>query len=49
MLIRHGYEITSTCQQPSAMVCLLSVHEGRSADIGVHETTSTTSDVPIST
>ncbi len=26
MLIRYGYEITLTCQQPTAPVCLLSVH-----------------------
>src|SRR5690606_17729586 len=33
MLIRYGYEITLTCQQPTALVCLLSVHEDRVADI----------------
>ncbi len=33
MLIRYGYEITLTCQQPTALVCLLSVHEDRAADI----------------
>ncbi len=24
MLIRYGYEITLTCQQPTALVCVLS-------------------------
>jgi len=33
LLIRYGYEITLTCQQPTALVCLLSVHEERAADI----------------
>lgn len=49
MLIRYGYEITLTCQQPTALVCLLSVHEDRAADIRNPETTFTTPDVPIST
>ncbi len=31
MLIRYGYEITLACQQPTALVCLLSVHEDRAA------------------
>ena len=48
MLIRYGYEITLTCQQPTALVCLLSVHEDRAADIRVPETTFTTPDVPVS-
>ncbi|TWG53164.1 transglutaminase family protein [Aminobacter sp. J44] len=49
MLIRYGYEITLTCQQPTALVCLLSVHEDRAADIRVPETTFTTPDIPVST
>ena len=49
MLIRYGYEITLTCQQPTALVCLLSVHEDRAADIRNPETTFTTPDVPVST
>ena len=44
MLIRYGYEIKLTCQQPTALVCLLSVHEDRAADIRVPETTFTTPD-----
>ena len=32
MLIRYGYEITVTCAQPTPMVCLLSVGEGRKTD-----------------
>ena len=49
MLIRYGYEITLTCQQPTALVCLLSVHDERAADIRVPETTFTAPDVPVST
>jgi len=49
MLIRYGYEITLTCQQPTALVCLLSVHEERAADIRAPETVVTTPDVPTST
>jgi len=49
MLIRYGYEITLTCPQPTALVCLLSVHEDRSADIRVPERVFTTPDVPTST
>ena len=49
MLIRYGYEITLTCQQPTALVCLLSVHEDRAADIRVPETLFTTPAVPTST
>ncbi len=49
MLIRYGYEITLTCQQPTSLVCLLSVHEDRTADIRVPETTFTTPDVAVST
>ena len=49
MLIRYGYEITLTCQQPTALVCLLSVHEDRAADIRAPETTFTNPDIPVST
>ncbi|MEX0953898.1 MAG: transglutaminase family protein [Rhizobiaceae bacterium] len=46
MLIRYGYEITLTCPQPTALVCLLSVHEERAADIRVPESFFTTPDAP---
>jgi hypothetical protein len=49
MVIRYGYEISLTCQQPTALVCLLSVHKDRAADIRVPETIFTTPDVPTST
>ena len=49
MLIRYGYEITLTCQQPTALVCLLSVHEDRADDIRIPETTFTTPDVSVTT
>lgn len=38
MFIRYGYEITLNCVQPTALVCLLSVHEDRAADIRAPET-----------
>ncbi|MCJ8143333.1 transglutaminase family protein [Ancylobacter sp. A5.8] len=49
MLIRYGYEITLTCQQPTALVCLLAVHEDRAADIRAPETVFTMPVVPTST
>ncbi|MDQ0510051.1 transglutaminase-like domain-containing protein [Ancylobacter amanitiformis] len=49
MLIRYGYEITLNCQQPTALVCLLSVHEDRAADIRAPETVLTTPQVATST
>ena len=49
MLIRYGYEITLTCAQPTALVCLLSVHEDRKADIRVPETIFTMPEVPTTT
>lgn len=49
MFIRYGYEITVTCQQPTALVCLLSVHDDRAADIRVPETTFTMPEVPTTT
>src|SRR5208283_4137046 len=42
MLIRYGYEITVTCEHPTAMVCLLSVSEDRKTDIRVAEKVFTT-------
>lgn len=45
MLIRYGYEITMTFRQPTAMVCLLSVHEDRRGDIRAPETVLTTPEV----
>jgi transglutaminase-like putative cysteine protease len=47
MLIRYGYEITLTCTQPTALVCLLSVHEERLADIREPETAFTNPIVPV--
>jgi transglutaminase-like putative cysteine protease len=49
MLIRYGYEITLTCAQPTALVCLLSVHEDRKADIRAPETIFTRPEVPTTT
>ncbi|MGO9757811.1 MAG: transglutaminase-like domain-containing protein [Roseiarcus sp.] len=42
MLIRYGYEITLTCTQPTAMVCLLSVHDDHKKDIRIPERVFTT-------
>ncbi len=49
MLIRYGDEITLTTQQPTALVCLLSVHEDRDPDIRVPETIFSNPNVPTST
>jgi hypothetical protein len=38
MLIRYGYDITLICEQPTALVWLLSVHQDRAADIRIPET-----------
>lgn len=46
MLIRYGYEITLTCPQPTALVCLLSVHDDREKDIRVPERVFTTPIIP---
>lgn len=35
MLIRYGYEITLNCAKPTAMVCLLSVHDDHARAIRV--------------
>lgn len=49
MLIRYGYEITLACTRPTAMVCLLSVHDDRAADIRAAETVFTMPAVPTTT
>ncbi len=49
MLLRCGYEIAVTCEQPTAMVTMLSVHPDRAADIRRPETVLTTPDTPTST
>jgi transglutaminase-like putative cysteine protease len=49
MLIRYGYEISITCQQPTPLVCLLAVHEERKADIRVPETVFTVPDTATTT
>ena len=49
MLIRYGYEITLQCSQPTAMVCLLSVHDDRAADIRVAERVFTNPIIPTTT
>ena len=42
MLIRYGYEITLNCAQPTALVCLLSVHDDHKGEIRVPERVFTT-------
>jgi transglutaminase-like putative cysteine protease len=41
MLIRYGYEITINCWRPTAIVTLLSIREGREADVRAPEVFST--------
>ena len=49
MLIRYGYEITVNCQQPTAMVTLLSLREGREADVRIPESLLMTPPIESST
>jgi transglutaminase-like putative cysteine protease len=49
MLIRYGYDVRIACAQPTAMVCLLTVHDERSADVRVAETVITTPNVAMTT
>jgi transglutaminase-like putative cysteine protease len=49
MLIRYGYEISITCAQPTAMVCLLTVHDERAADVRAAEALITTPPVATTT
>jgi hypothetical protein len=49
VLIRYGYEITLNCAQPTALVCLLSVHEDHARAIRVPERVFTTPIIPITT
>ena len=49
MLIRYGYEITMTVAQPTAMVCLLSVHDDHAKAIRVAERVFTTPIIPTTT
>jgi transglutaminase-like putative cysteine protease len=46
MLIRYGFDIAITCQQPTPIVCLLSLHDERAADVRAAEKFVTTPDVP---
>ena len=49
MLIRYGYEITLICAQPTALVCLLSVHDDHAKSIRVPERVFTTPIIPMTT
>src|SRR6202167_13832 len=49
MLIRYGYEITLKCEQPTALVCLLSVHDDHAKAIRVPERVFTTPIIPTTT
>lgn len=49
MLIRYGYEISLTCQRPTALLCLLSAHPDRAVDLRAPETFLTTPHVASST
>ncbi|MBA5777087.1 transglutaminase family protein [Stappia sp. F7233] len=46
MLIRFGYDITLVCEQPTAMVCLLSVHDDHAREIRSPECVFTTPSIP---
>jgi transglutaminase-like putative cysteine protease len=49
MFIRYGYEINIYCENPTPLVCLLSVHEDRAGDLIAPETTFTQPILPITT
>jgi transglutaminase-like putative cysteine protease len=49
MLIRYGYEITLNCARPTALVCLLSVHDDHAKAIRVPERVFTTPIIPTTT
>jgi hypothetical protein len=49
MLIRYGYEITLNCAQPTALVCMLSVHDDHDRAIRVPERVFTAPIVPTTT
>jgi transglutaminase-like putative cysteine protease len=49
MLVRYGYEITMTFAQPTAMVCLLSVHDDHAKAIRVAERVFKTPVIPTTT
>jgi len=47
MLIRFGHEFTITCEQPTPMVCLVSPHIERHADLVAPEVQLTNPQVPV--
>src|SRR5271156_2622151 len=49
MLIRYGYEITLNCARPTALVCLLSVHDDHATAIRVPERVFTMPIIPTTT
>ncbi|MCC0056556.1 MAG: transglutaminase family protein [Rhodobiaceae bacterium] len=49
MLIRYGHDITLTCSQPTALVCLLSAHDDHAPFIRVPETIFTSPVVSVTT
>ncbi|MFZ0205837.1 MAG: transglutaminase family protein, partial [Roseiarcus sp.] len=49
MLIRYGYEITLNCARPTALVCMLSVHDDHAKAIRVPERVFTTPIIPTTT
>lgn len=49
MLIRHGYEITVNCWQPTAMVTQLAIHDERRRDLRAQERFATTPTIDTAT
>ena len=49
MLIRYGYEMTLNCGGPTALVCLLSVHDDHAKALRVPERVYTTPIIPTTT
>ena len=49
MLIRYGYEIAITCNQPTPIVCMMSVQADRLQDLCQPEFATVTPNLPVST
>jgi transglutaminase-like putative cysteine protease len=49
MLIRYGYDITVECSQPTPMLCFLTVHDDRAADVRTAENVTTRPEVATTT
>ncbi len=49
MLIRYGYEMTILCDQPTPVICMMSVQADRLQDLCAPEIATTTPGIPVTT